>query len=208
MSINVAIVEDENELRESLRILINGSEGFSCRHTFSNAEDAIRELPEIHPDIILTDIHLPGKSGIDLISELKSVCPKSQFLVCTSFEDSETVFKALKAGAAGYLVKTLQPSKLLDAIIDLHNGGSPMSSHIARKVVGSFKEIDETENYQKLSPREQELLQYLSQGLRYKEIADKLGISTETVRKHIRNIYAKLEVNSRTEALNRIYSRS
>ena len=207
MVIKVGIIEDEKEIRENLKKLINGSEGFICTHIYSNAEDAIKNIPGADLDVVLTDINLPAKSGIDCVVELKPKCPKTHFLICTSFEDTETVFKALKAGATGYLIKTTQPSKLLDAIVEVYNGGSPMSSHIARKVVMSFKETEINPELEKLSTREKEILSYLSKGLRYKEIADKIFLSTETVRTHIRNIYNKLQVNTRTDALNKVYKK-
>jgi DNA-binding NarL/FixJ family response regulator len=207
MAIKVAIIEDEKEIRENLQVLINGSEGFICTHVYSNAEDAINNIPYASIDVVLTDINLPAKSGIDCVVELKPKCPNTNFLICTSFEDTETVFKALKAGATGYLIKTTQPSKLLDSIVEVYNGGSPMSSHIARKVVMSFKETEVNPELEKLSTREKEILEHLSKGLRYKEIADKIFLSTETVRTHIRNIYDKLQVNSRTEALNKVFKR-
>lgn len=205
--IHVGIIEDELQIRQSLSMIIDGSEGFSCKHVFENAEDAIRSIPNLNLDVILTDIHLPGKSGIECIQKLKPLCPHINFLMCTSFEDSDTVFKALKAGATGYLTKTTQPSKLLDAIVEVYKGGSPMSSHIARKVVSSFGETNQNADLQKLSSREKEILDHLSKGLRYKEIADNLFLSTETVRTHIRNIYEKLQVNSRTEALNKVFKK-
>ena len=205
MEVKVGIIEDEKEIRQSLQLLINGSEGFTCEHVFSNAEDAIANIPDLDLDVVLTDINLPGKSGIESIQELKPQCPKTNFLICTSFDDSENVFKALKAGATGYLTKTVQPSKLLDAIVDVYNGGSPMNSHIARKVVMSFNETQVNRELEKLSAREKDILELLSKGLRYKEIADRLFLSTETVRTHIRNIYGKLQVNSRTDALNKVY---
>jgi DNA-binding NarL/FixJ family response regulator len=205
MNIRVAIIEDEKDLRENLQRIISSAEGFSCDHFFADAEHALQEIPNLELDVVLTDINLPGKSGLDCIALLKPKCPDINFLICTSFEDTETVFNALKAGATGYLTKTTQPSKLLDAIVEVYNGGSPMSSHIARKVVNSFNEINANPHLEKLSPREVEILQMLSKGLRYKEIADKLFLSTETVRTHIRNIYQKLQVNSRTEALNKVF---
>jgi DNA-binding NarL/FixJ family response regulator len=205
MNIRVAIIEDELEISQRLSLIISGSEGFSCDYVFSNAEDAIVAIPDLELDVVLTDINLPDKTGIECIELLKPSCPQINFLVCTSFEDSETVFKALKAGASGYLTKTTQASKLLDAIVEVYNGGSPMSSHIARKVVMSFSQVEESPELAKLSNREKEILALLSKGLRYKEIADTLFLSTETVRTHIRNIYEKLQVNSRTDALNRIY---
>lgn len=205
--IHVGIIEDEQDIRESLRILINGSEGFSCEYVFASAEEAILKIPSLHLDVVLTDIHLPNRTGIDCVEALKPLCPSVQFLMCTSFEDTDTVFKALKAGATGYLTKTIQPSRLLDAIEEVYKGGSPMSSHIARKVVASFRETENNTELQKLSRREQEVLELLSKGLRYKEIADRICVSTETVRTHIRNIYEKLQVNSRTEAINKVFRR-
>ncbi len=207
MTIKVGIIEDEKEIRENLVKLINGSEGFTCCQVYSNAEDAIKDIPGAGLDVVLTDINLPAKSGIDCVIELKPKCLNTNFLICTSFEDTETVFKALKAGATGYLIKTTQPSKLLDSIVEVYNGGSPMSSHIARKVVMSFKETEVNPELEKLSNREKEILDYLSKGLRYKEIADRVFLSTETVRTHIRNIYEKLQVNSRTDALNKVFKR-
>jgi DNA-binding NarL/FixJ family response regulator len=205
MTIKVGIIEDENQIRQSLSMIIDGSEGFSCRHIYENAEDAILAIPHSDLDIVLTDLHLPGKTGIECIKELKPICPSVNFLIFTSFEDTDNIFNALKVGAIGYLVKTIQPSKLLDAIVEAYKGGSPMSSQIARKVVQSFNGINENIELEKLSNREREILDLLSKGLRYKEIADKLFLSTETVRTHIRNTYEKLQVNSRTEALNKIY---
>lgn len=208
MEINVGIVEDELQIRQSLMTLINGSHGFKCVHGFENAEDAIRGIPNACLDVVLMDIHLPGKNGIECIAILKPHCPDVQFLMCTSFEDTDSVFNALKAGASGYLTKTTQPTKILDSIAEVFKGGSPMSSHIARKVVESFtRGPAQNRELQKLSEREREILGELSNGLRYKEIADKLFLSTETVRTHIRNIYEKLQVNSRTEALNRTFYR-
>lgn len=208
MDLNIGLVEDEKEIREALAILINGSEGFKCLDTFSTAEDALKAIPQLKLDVVLMDIHLPGKSGIDCVAELKPLCPATQFVMFTSFEDTESVFKALKLGATGYLTKTTQPSKLLDALIDVHKGGSPMSSHIARKIVSSFQVHENSSSeLEKLSAREKEILNSLSKGYRYKEIADQLFLSTETVRTHIRNIYSKLQVNSRTEAINKIFNK-
>ena len=205
--IKVGIVEDEKQIRESLALLINSCEGFTCVDIFGSAEEAIEKIPLLALDVVLMDIHLPGMTGIQCIAEVKPKCSSTQFLMCTSFEDTDTVFKALKAGATGYLTKTTQPSKILDAIAEVHRGGSPMSSHIARKVVASFQPAEHNAELQKLSKREIEILDFLSQGLRYKEVADKLFISTETVRTHIRNMYEKLEVNSRTEALNKVFTK-
>ncbi|MBK7387817.1 MAG: response regulator transcription factor [Bacteroidetes bacterium] len=207
MNLKIGIVEDEQQISDGIRMLINGSEGFSCEHAFQTAEFAISEIPKLVLDVVLMDIHLPGMSGIDCIGVLKPLCPNTQFVMFTSYEDTESVFKALKSGATGYLTKTTQPSKLLDALLDVHKGGSPMSSHIARKIVSSFQIVTEKPELQKLSQRENEILGLLAKGLRYKEIADQLFLSTETVRTHIRNIYEKLQVNSRTEAINKAYNR-
>ena len=207
MNLKIGIVEDEQQISDGIRMLINGSEGFSCEHAFQTAEFAISEIPKLDLDVVLMDIHLPGMSGIDCIGVLKPLCPNTQFVMFTSYEDTESVFKALKSGATGYLTKTTQPPKLLDALLDVHKGGSPMSSHIARKIVSSFQIVTEKPELQKLSQRENEILGLLAKGLRYKEIADQLFLSTETVRTHIRNIYEKLQVNSRTEAINKAYNR-
>lgn len=205
MDIRVGIVEDEKQIRESLKILINGSEGYCCNHTFLNAEDAIKDIPFLNLDVVLMDIQLPGKSGIECVEILKPKCFNTQFVMFTSFEEAESVYHALRVGATGYLTKTTQASKILDAILDVYKGGSPMSSHIARKIVTSFQAAKNNTELEKLSSREVEILDLLSKGFRYKEIANQLFLSTETVRTHIRNIYEKLQVNSRTEALNKAY---
>ena len=208
MNIRVGIVEDEKLIRESLSTLIGGSPGFECSAVFESAEAAIIGIPNHNLDVVLMDIHLPGKSGIQCVQELKEKKGKTLFVMCTSVEDSDSVFQALKAGACGYLLKITTPAKLLESISEAYNGGSPMSSHIARKVVTSFQQVDHFPELEKLSDREKEILGLLSKGFRYKEIAAKLFISTETVRKHIRNIYEKLEVNSRTDAINKVYQRN
>jgi two-component system, NarL family, response regulator LiaR len=206
MKIKVAIIEDQREIRESFCILINESQDIECVHAFSNSEDAIKYLPEINPDVALVDIHLPGMSGIECISKLKESCPKTQYLICTVFEDNDNIFNALKAGANGYILKNTPPSKLLDSIREVYGGGSPITSHIARKVIGIFQNPMQINNEAAsiLTTREKEMLTYLSKGFRYKEIADKMFISHETVKTHIRNIYEKLHVQSRLEALNKV----
>jgi DNA-binding NarL/FixJ family response regulator len=205
MELKIGIIEDEKQIREGMVAMINGSEGFSCKHAYDNAEDAIKKIPDIGLDVVLVDIHLPGKSGIDCIAELKPKCKNTQFIIFSSFEDTESVFKSLKVGATGYLTKTTEPSKILDALVDVYKGGSPMSSNIARKIVNSFQTTESNTELKKLSTREKEILDLLAKGYRYKEIANQLFLSTETVRTHIRNIYEKLQVNSRTEAINKIY---
>ncbi|MFI5185566.1 MAG: response regulator [Chitinophagales bacterium] len=206
--IHVVIIEDIPEIREGLQMLINGSDGFSCKNTFAAAEPAINELPLLNPDVVLMDIHLPGISGIEAVRKLKSLCDGTQFIMSTVYEDDENIFESLKAGASGYLLKKTAPSKILDAIVEVHNGGSPMSSQIARKVIASFQHKDSIDETDVLTPKEKEILKQLAKGLRYKEIADEMKISIETVRSHARKIYEKLQVQSRTEALNKVYGRS
>lgn len=207
MKIQVAIIEDEKEISDGFRSLLTASEEFECVAVFDNAEDAIKKIPALKPDVVLTDIHLNGKSGIDCIIALKPVCPDVDFLICTSYEDSENVFHALESGASGYIVKTNKSNILLDAIADVYKGGAPMSSQIARKVVQSFHSRETAIELEKLSGREQEILKLLSKGLRYKEIGESLFISTDTVRTHIYNIYQKLQVNSKIEVLNKVYKK-
>lgn len=202
--ITVAIVEDIREIKEGLEILIDSDEGFTCIKTFSNGEEALNDLPGLCPDVVLMDINLPGINGIEAVRKLKGECPDTQFIMSTVYEDDENIFESLKAGANGYLLKKTAPSKILDSITEVYHGGSPMNSQIARKVIASFqqkKSIDETEV---LTNREKEILKLLSRGLRYKEIAAELTISMDTVRSHTRNIYEKLQVQSRTEAINKV----
>ncbi len=207
MTIRVAVIEDQKDTRDMLAVLINGSEGYKCVATYENGEDAISDIPELEPDVVMVDIHLPGLTGTESVRKLKALCPEMQFIMCTSLEDPENIFNALQAGATGYLTKSTTPTKILEAIADAHNGGSPMSSQIARKVITFFHTKEEKTNKEldKLSAREQEILDYLSKGYRYKEIASLLFINIETVRKHIHNIYEKLQVNSRTDALNKVF---
>jgi DNA-binding NarL/FixJ family response regulator len=202
MTINVAIVEDIDDIREGLAALINGSEKFRCEAAYANAEAALEQLPELEPDVVLMDIGLPGMSGIECIQRLKAQYPQMQIMMLTIYEDDEKIFDSLKAGASGYILKKTPPAKLLESIQDLHNGGSPMSSQIARKVVQAFQQNHQpVPPAERLSKREQEILAYLAKGHLYKEIAVALHISVETVRTHLRNIYDKLHVRTRTEAV-------
>jgi DNA-binding NarL/FixJ family response regulator len=201
MPIKVSIVDDNDEIREGLSVLINGSAGFQCVATYPTAENALKYLPAHKPDVVLMDIQLPGMSGIECVRELKKLLPDLQIMMLTVYEDDDNVFKSILAGASGYVLKKMPPSELLDAISDLHNGGSPMSDRIARKVVQAFQQMGkssrETEN---LTQRESEILSYVAKGFQDKEIAEKFFLSSETVRTHLRNIYKKLHVRSRTEA--------
>lgn len=203
--ITVAIVEDIPEIREGLRLLIDSSGGFACNETYSTAEEALQQLPSTCPDVVLMDIQLPGISGIECVRKLKSLCNGTQFIMSTVYEDDENIFESLKAGASGYLLKKISPDKILEAITEVHNGGSPMSSQIARKVIASFQQKNSIDDADMLTPKERQILKALAKGLRYKEIAAEMSISMETVRSHARHIYEKLHVQSRTEALNKIY---
>ena len=202
MPINVAIVEDDSGVRESLTALISGTPGFRCTGAYPNAEVALKQLNGNWPDVILMDINLPGMSGIECVAKVKSARPKIQILIFTVHEDSNEIFESLMAGANGYLIKDTPPAGILEAIADVHQGGSPMSSHIARKVVDYFQKKGQLGvDFQELSQRELEVLTQLSKGYRYKEIADLLSISVLTVRSHLQRIYEKLHVRSRTEAV-------
>jgi len=200
--ISVSIVDDDQKLCDSIIKYIDGSEGFRCLSTYSNAAAALQHLPENKPDVVLMDINMPGMNGIECVERLKAHLPELQVVILTVYEDTDQIFKALSAGATGYLLKRVAPAKLLEAIREVHAGGSAMSSSIARKVVASFqKTAPATQPAVHLSPREQTVLDCLSKGLTYKQIADQLGISVDTIRTYLRRIYEKLHVQSRTEAV-------
>lgn len=204
--IKVAIIEDIEEIRESLRVLINGSADFECVRTYSNAEDAILDLPKQNIDVVLMDIHLPGMNGINALTELVPVMPKTQFMMCTNYEDDDYVFSALKNGANGYILKRSSPTHIMEAISDLNQGGSPMNSEIARRVVAYFQKKNKPSvASESLTERELQIVNFLSKGFLYKEIAAKLFISNNTVKKHIHNIYEKLQVQNRLEAVNKVF---
>jgi DNA-binding NarL/FixJ family response regulator len=200
--IRIALVEDDKTVREGLQMLLNGSPGYSCIAAFGSGEEALKEIPVILPDVVLMDINLPGINGIECILKLKEQDLPVLFIMLTVFEDADAIFRSLSAGACGYLLKHTPPVKLLEAIQDVHRGGSPMSGEIARKVVQSFQNpASKAGNAISLTKREEEILGFLAQGYFYKEIANSLSISIETVRTHIRNIYEKLQVRTRTEAV-------
>jgi len=203
--ITVAIVEDIKDIREGLQILIGSSPGFSCSQVYATGEEAVKALPAHCPDVVLMDIHLPGINGIDCLRQVKQACPNTQFIMSTVYEDDDNIFESLKAGAHGYLLKKTEPVKILEAIRDVHAGGSPMSAQIARRVIQTFQAKNNKSEEALLTPKEKSILHDLSKGLRYKEIASAEGISIDTVRTHIRRMYEKLHVQSRTEALNRVY---
>jgi DNA-binding NarL/FixJ family response regulator len=202
MAITVSIVEDSDQLRNTLARVINRADGFECVSNYGNAEAALEDLPKKNPNVVLMDINLPGMNGVECVRKLKQVAPQLQIVMLTVYEDTENIFNALAAGASGYLLKRTTTPELLESIREVHRGGSPMTAHIARKVVLSFqKSAASTEATEDLSPREREVLDCLSQGFLYKEIAEKLGISYETVHTYIRRIYEKLQVRTRTEAV-------
>lgn len=195
-------MEDLEEVRNGIASLLTMDERFELLATFPDAEKAADELPAWQPDIIIMDINLPGMNGIECIKKVKALCANSQFMMFTIYEDDEKVFEALAAGASGYLLKKTPFIKIAEGLIELYEGGSPMSTQIARKVIKRLQNDEAKEQIGSLTPRENEILQQLAKGLMYKEIAVKLSISTDTVRQHIHNIYEKLHVQNRTEALN------
>jgi DNA-binding NarL/FixJ family response regulator len=202
MPISVSIVEDNEKLRGTLARVINRADSFRCVSDYGNAEDALKNLPQVRPDVVLMDINLPGMNGVECVRQLKQLLPQTQVMMLTVYEDTESIFNALTAGANGYMLKRTSSKELLEAIHEVHRGGSPMTMHIARKVVQSFQRTAATaQPTENLSEREQQVLDLLSQGLMYKEIADKLAISYETVHTYIRRIYEKLQVRTRTEAV-------
>ncbi len=202
MAITVSIVEDNDQLRGTLARVLTRAEGFQCLGQHATAEVALEALPKERPNVVLMDINLPGMSGVECVRQLKQLLPETQVMMLTAYEDTENIFNSLAAGASGYMLKRTRTTALLEAIREVSKGGSPMTTHIARKVVQSFQKpaasADPAEN---LSPREKEVLDCLAQGFLYKEIAEKLGISYETVHTYIRRIYEKLQVRTRTEAV-------
>jgi DNA-binding NarL/FixJ family response regulator len=199
--INVSIVEDDVRVRDSLAQLIELSDGFHCISQFSTAETALASLPAAAPDVVVMDINLPGMDGVECVRKLKQLLPRCQILMLTVYDQTDKIFNALAAGANGYLLKQTAPVELLASIRDVHHGGSPMSSHIARKVVQSFQTPARGAGAENLTAREQEVLDYLTKGYMYKEIASLLHISFDTVHTHTRHIYEKLHIRSRTELM-------
>ena len=201
MQLRVSIVEDDDEVRDGLAFLLNKTSGFLCVNTYATGEDALAGIPSDRPDVVLMDINLPMMSGVECVRRLAVELPQIIVLMLTVYEDTEKIFQSLTAGASGYLLKRTSPPELLDAIRQAHNGSSPMSGHIARKVVQYFHKPSLRKPMDDLSLRETEVLDNLAHGYTYKEIADRLGISIDTVRKHLGSVYQKLHVHSRTEAV-------
>ena len=212
MPITVSIVEDNDKLRGTLAKVIGRAEGFRFITDYSSAEAALEDLPRVKPEVVLMDINLPGMNGVECVRKLKAILPQTQVMMLTVYEDTENIFNALAAGASGYMLKRTPTKELLDAIREVHRGGSPMTTHIARLVVQSFQKSaapmpPAAGELAELSEREQQVLDLLSQGLIYKEIADKLQIGYETVHTYIRRIYEKLQVRTRTEAVAKFLQR-
>ena len=211
MPTRISIVEDNDKLRGTLAKVISRAEGFTCVSDYGSAEDALADLPKIKPDVVLMDINLPGMNGVECVRKLKIILPATQVMMLTVYEDTDNIFNALTAGASGYMLKRTPAKELLEAIREVQRGGSPMTTHIARKVVLSFQKsaaaAKTADDLSELSDREQQVLDLLAQGLIYKEIAEKLSISYETVHTYIRRIYEKLQVRTRTEAVAKFLQR-
>lgn len=200
--IRVVLVEDDQWVRENLASEIGSADGFECAGTYPTAEAALAALPEQSPDVAVLDINLPGLSGIECLRRLKTQCPQTRFLMLTVYEESESIFQALLAGASGYLLKRTATADILDGIRQVREGGSPMSSAIARRVVQYFNQMGSgASELERLTSREREVLELLARGAAYKGIADKLSLSIETVRMNVKHIYSKLQVHSRGEAV-------
>ena len=208
--ISVCIVDDNKALRNALEEIIIMSNGYKCIGTIGTAEDAVAQIPLLMPDVVLMDINLGTEAtGIDVVRVLKPRLPRINFMMCTVYEEDDKIFQALSAGASGYILKKTDPARMLEAIRELFEGGAPMSSQIARKVVVAFQHqtLHNTSgiDLDMLTGREKEILEFLSKGLMYKEIASQLMLSPETVRKHVYHIYEKLHVNNRVSAVNKFY---
>ena len=202
MQIRVAIVEDDDGIRASLEALIRRAPDLLFKGGYSDAETALKEIPRQTPDVVLMDINLPGMNGVECVRQLKAAMPKAQFLMLTVYEDGESLFNSFKAGASGYLLKRTASARLLEAIRDVHAGGSPMTPQLARRVVQFFsRPPGEPSPVSTLTPGERDFLDLLSKGYAYKEIADRRKISIDTVRSYVRTVYEKLHVHSRTEAV-------
>lgn len=202
VQIKVCVVEDNAGIRESVEQLLSRAKGFCCLGLYADPRAALAEIPQRKPDVVLMDINMPGMSGIECARSLKAVLPAVRIVMFTVYEEPEQLFKALTAGASGYLLKRTPPQKLLESIREAHLGGAPMTRQMACKVVEYFHHLKAAPpEIEKLSPREHEALTLLADGFRYKEIADKMGLSLDTVREYVGNIYRKLHVTSRTEAV-------
>ncbi len=206
--IRVAIIEDDEWVRDNLAREIANAADFECSGSYPTAEAALAAIPLHPPEVAVLDIHLPGLDGIECLRRLRASCPNLQFLMLTSYEESEKIFQSLRAGANGYLLKRADSAEVIDAIRQVHEGGAPMSSTIARQVVRHFNQLDSgASELPGLSPREREVLELLARGGAYKEIADQLALSIETIRMNVKHIYSKLHVHSRSEAVAKFFHR-
>lgn len=203
MLLKVAIVEDEPRWRTNLELLLRETEGLECVGSYSSGEEALQDLPSRHPKVVLMDINLPGMSGVECTRQLRTLLPEAQIVMLTVYDDSDRIFQALQMGASGYLLKRATADEILQAIQDVHRGGAPMSAYIARKVVQSFqRQAPSTSKPDEvLSKRESEVLGYVARGYSDKEVADALGLTPATIRSYLKNIYSKLHVHSRTQAI-------
>jgi len=208
MKTKVSVVEDHAGTRVNLVKVLQNAPELNCLHAYPDAETALREIPNAIPDVVLMDIRLPGMSGIECLAKLKEKLPQVDVLMLTTYEESDLIFESLRAGATGYLLKNMPPAELVNAVIQARTGGSPLSMRIARKIVRHFQGIKKPESdTESLTKREQEILSLLAKGFLYKEIADQLQISINTVRIHIQNVYEKLHVHSRSQAIMRYLGR-
>ena len=203
--ITVCIVEDLEDIRNGLAAIINMTDGFKVLQTFSNAEDALQQLSLLQPDIVVMDINLPGISGIECIRRVHEKNRSIQFMMFTIYENSDTVFEALEAGATGYILKNSSPAKTIESMQELYQGGSPMNPEIAKKLVLRFQKQTFSQNEYHLTPKEQKILELMSKGYLYKEIANELKNTVNTIKQHIRHIYEKLHVQNKAEAINKMY---
>ncbi|MGZ4963903.1 MAG: response regulator transcription factor [Limisphaerales bacterium] len=209
MTLKVAIVEDDLRWRTNVEQLLRETEGLEFVGSFSNGEDAIRDLPARRPQIVLMDINLPKMSGVECTRQIRELLPSTQIVMLTVYDDSDRIFQALQMGAGGYLLKRASADEILQAIQDVHRGGAPMSAYIARKVVQSFqRQMPAGKPDEALSKRESEVLGYVARGYSDKEVAEALGLTPSTVRSYLKNIYAKLHVHSRTQAILKASGRS
>jgi DNA-binding NarL/FixJ family response regulator len=204
MKIKVSIVEDDAGTRVSLMKVLQNASGLNCLHAYADGETALAEIPKDVPEVVLMDIRLPGMSGIECVAKLKEKLPELVVLMLTTYEESDLIFESLRAGATGYLLKNMPPAELINAVVQARTGGSPLSMRIARKIVSHFQEIKKpASDTEELTKREHEILSLLAKGFLYKEIADQLQISINTVRVHIQKVYEKLHVHSRSQAIMR-----
>lgn len=202
--ISVSIVEDNPDFRNVITNFLKSRDEFVVKGVYSRGETALKGLVKDSPDIAIVDIKMPGISGIQLIKKVKNSLPQTQYLICTAHHDDENIFKALQAGASGYILKDADADNITDSIIDLYNGGAPMSPSIARKVISQLQTSGKQKEEYELTDREYQVLQHLSKGLLYKEIADKMDISAFTIKNHLKNIYRKLQVQNKVEAINKL----